>query len=157
MVERITFGLYKSTQPSPRMIPLTPAASAVRKMVPRFPGSCRFSKIRYKKGRYIIVDNKQIMCIDIKIKLSRISNLCISKMPIIVSNKMNKNTIKHIRRKINLIILFIFLLFFCSCSNSSLAFSLICISFFNSSLTSFLISSSVLTLLFCNPLIKIII
>ncbi|MBP5542909.1 MAG: hypothetical protein ILM98_02445 [Kiritimatiellae bacterium] len=39
-----------------------------------------FSKIRYKKGRYIIVDNKQIMCIGMKIKLSRLSNLCISKM-----------------------------------------------------------------------------
>ena len=45
IVERITFGLYKSTQFLLKIIPVTPAPSAVLRIVPIFPGSCKSSRI----------------------------------------------------------------------------------------------------------------
>ena len=50
MVARTTFGLKTSAQPRSMTISPTPAASAVRKIVPRLPGSCSPSSIRMTRG-----------------------------------------------------------------------------------------------------------
>ena len=44
MVERTTLGLNRSTLSADKITPLTPAPSALRSMVPRFPGSCKCSR-----------------------------------------------------------------------------------------------------------------
>ena len=56
IAERTVFPLYKSTQSGLKKTAPTLAAAAVRKMVPKFPGSCMASK--YRIGRSFATSGK---------------------------------------------------------------------------------------------------